>query len=323
MREICHERRIPALLVTHDPDATRFVDRVHTLRDGHLDRRNGCGRGSDHVVRSIVNPRIAGVRLSMLLHLYAVRLRSHAVQELLAGSGIAVGVALVLGVLVANSSLTSSARRCSSIASSARRSWSSRRARAGGFDEALARAARALPAVAVAAPALRENVALAGHRRARRGAAARRRRRPSTALGGLDTRDLGGFHLAGGLAPARAASRARSAPKPARRSPCSPAAPRSRSGSRRCSAARPSARSPRARSCHAAAERTAPHRPAGRVSEVLIKPRAGAAGEVARELQSLAAGRIDVVPADNELRLLDAGRRARTTSRRRCSPRSA
>jgi putative ABC transport system ATP-binding protein len=36
MREICHERQIPALLVTHDPDATRFVDRVHTLRDGHL-----------------------------------------------------------------------------------------------------------------------------------------------------------------------------------------------------------------------------------------------------------------------------------------------
>ena len=36
MRDICHERRIPALLVTHDPDAARFVDRVHTLRDGHL-----------------------------------------------------------------------------------------------------------------------------------------------------------------------------------------------------------------------------------------------------------------------------------------------
>ena len=37
----------------------------------------------------------------MLAHLYGVRLRSHAIQELLAGSGIAVGVALVLGVLVA------------------------------------------------------------------------------------------------------------------------------------------------------------------------------------------------------------------------------
>jgi putative ABC transport system ATP-binding protein len=36
MRDICHERRIPGVLVTHDPDAIRFVDRVHTLRDGHL-----------------------------------------------------------------------------------------------------------------------------------------------------------------------------------------------------------------------------------------------------------------------------------------------
>ena len=36
LRDICHERQIPALLVTHDLDATHFVDRVHTLRDGHL-----------------------------------------------------------------------------------------------------------------------------------------------------------------------------------------------------------------------------------------------------------------------------------------------
>lgn len=36
LRDICHERNIPALLVTHDPQATAFVDRVHTLRDGHL-----------------------------------------------------------------------------------------------------------------------------------------------------------------------------------------------------------------------------------------------------------------------------------------------
>jgi putative ABC transport system ATP-binding protein len=36
LRDICHERNIPVLLVTHDPQATAFVDRVHTLRDGHL-----------------------------------------------------------------------------------------------------------------------------------------------------------------------------------------------------------------------------------------------------------------------------------------------
>ncbi len=36
LRELCHERQMPALLVTHDPQAAAFVDRVHTLRDGKL-----------------------------------------------------------------------------------------------------------------------------------------------------------------------------------------------------------------------------------------------------------------------------------------------
>jgi len=36
LREICRERELPALLVTHDADAAAFVDRVHTLRDGRL-----------------------------------------------------------------------------------------------------------------------------------------------------------------------------------------------------------------------------------------------------------------------------------------------
>lgn len=36
IRGICHERGVPALLVTHDPQAQAFVDRVHTLRDGML-----------------------------------------------------------------------------------------------------------------------------------------------------------------------------------------------------------------------------------------------------------------------------------------------
>ncbi len=36
MRDICHERGIPGLLVTHDPEAAPYADRVHTLRDGHM-----------------------------------------------------------------------------------------------------------------------------------------------------------------------------------------------------------------------------------------------------------------------------------------------
>jgi putative ABC transport system ATP-binding protein len=36
LRDICRQRDIPGLLVTHDLQAQRFVDRVLTLRDGHL-----------------------------------------------------------------------------------------------------------------------------------------------------------------------------------------------------------------------------------------------------------------------------------------------
>ncbi len=36
LKELCRERGIPVLLVTHDPRASTYVDRVHTLRDGLL-----------------------------------------------------------------------------------------------------------------------------------------------------------------------------------------------------------------------------------------------------------------------------------------------
>ncbi len=36
LRDICHEQGIPGVLVTHDPRAQGFVDRVYTLRDGNL-----------------------------------------------------------------------------------------------------------------------------------------------------------------------------------------------------------------------------------------------------------------------------------------------
>jgi putative ABC transport system ATP-binding protein len=36
LRDICHERQIPGVIVTHDPLASKFVDRLYTLQDGHL-----------------------------------------------------------------------------------------------------------------------------------------------------------------------------------------------------------------------------------------------------------------------------------------------
>jgi putative ABC transport system ATP-binding protein len=36
LRDVCHERQIPGLIVTHDHSAIAFVDRAYTLRDGRL-----------------------------------------------------------------------------------------------------------------------------------------------------------------------------------------------------------------------------------------------------------------------------------------------
>jgi len=49
LAEICRERGMPVLLVTHDPQATAFVDRVCTLRDGRL------SEGLDLELRAIVS----------------------------------------------------------------------------------------------------------------------------------------------------------------------------------------------------------------------------------------------------------------------------
>ncbi len=36
LRELCRARGIAVLLVTHDPEAAAYADRVQTLRDGRL-----------------------------------------------------------------------------------------------------------------------------------------------------------------------------------------------------------------------------------------------------------------------------------------------
>lgn len=43
LRDICHERAIPAVIVTHDSQATAFVDSVYTLRDGHIEEGLNAG----------------------------------------------------------------------------------------------------------------------------------------------------------------------------------------------------------------------------------------------------------------------------------------
>lgn len=92
---------------------------------------------------------------------YGERVRAHPVQELLAGVGVAIGVALAFAVLVANSSITSNARALvHGIAGSAQLQLGARSS--DGFPQTLTERVRALPAVAVASPLLEQRALVAG-----------------------------------------------------------------------------------------------------------------------------------------------------------------
>jgi len=255
-------------------------------------------------VKNPLNPAIAGVRVSMLAHLYWVRLRSHGVQELLAGSGIAVGVALVLGVLVANASLTGSAEELvHQVVGSARLELAARSQ--GGFDQRLVGVSRHLAGVRVAAPALRENVAVVGPH-GRQSVQLLGVTPAVASLGGFGTEALGltGFRFAGGLIlPASVASAVGVEPGGrvtvialgvAHAAVVSTILKSSPFGAL--------ATSPVAITQLASAQRLTGLR--GRITQVLVKPRHGEDSRVAGELRALGGGRLDVVAADNELRLL-------------------
>ena len=101
------------------------------------------------------------MRFSGLLYLYGRRLRTRPVQELLAGVGIAIGVALVFAVQVANSSITdASSAIVRGIAGTA--SLQLRARDSEGFDERVLHRVEHLPGVAQAAPILDENASLVG-----------------------------------------------------------------------------------------------------------------------------------------------------------------
>jgi putative ABC transport system permease protein len=255
-------------------------------------------------VSSPANPKIFGVRLTMLLFLYRRRLRAHPVQELLAGAGIAVGVALVFGVLLANSSLTSSADQLvHGLAGSARLTLVARSS--AGFPEQLAEKVRRLPGVQIAAPVLRENMTISGPRG--REAIQLIGIAPSLALlSGIAQQQLGdgalllsgGFILPDGVAGTIDAKRG-SAVSLIGNGYAHPAKVAVVVSSEALKAI---AGCPVVVALLSVAQRFA-ERP-GRITQLLIEPRPGQDAAVARELRSLTRGRLDVEPADNELRLL-------------------
>jgi putative ABC transport system permease protein len=240
----------------------------------------------------------------MLFHLYRRRLRSHLAQELLAGSGIAVAVALVFGVLVANTSLTSSAGALIQQVTGSARVQLTARSEAG-FPQRLAGTVARLPGVRSSAAVLRENVSVVGPT----GTKAVQMLGVSAGivdLGSLHTKDFGagGFRFSGGLIlPAVVASAIGAEPGSPVTVLAAGEARRARVGavlSGSLFGALTS--SPVAIALLGVAQRLVGL--PGRVTQVLVQPRPGADRRVAGELRGIADGRLDVAPADNELHLL-------------------
>ncbi|MBS1869856.1 MAG: ABC transporter permease [Actinobacteria bacterium] len=103
------------------------------------------------------------MKLHALLHFYRQRVRTHPAQELLAGAGIAIGVALVFAVVVANTSITTSASEIAhGIAGNARLQLDARSEH--GFDAGLLRVVRSLPSVRQAAGIFEQRAILQGTR---------------------------------------------------------------------------------------------------------------------------------------------------------------
>jgi putative ABC transport system permease protein len=104
------------------------------------------------------------VKIETLLHFYRRRLRTHPAQEAMAGAGIAIGVALVFAVIVANTSITTSASEIShGIAGHARLQLDARGER--GYDAGLLDVVRSLPSVEHAAGIFEQRAILQGTRR--------------------------------------------------------------------------------------------------------------------------------------------------------------
>ena len=150
--EIAHERSAGVLLVTHDTEAaTARRSQPHAARR----RAARCGGGARMSRAEPLKTR-ALLRPYALLYLYRRRLRVNAAQELFAGIGIAIAVALVFAATVAESSIAgSSAEVVHAVAGPASLQL---RARGGaGFDERLLERVQHLPGVKQAAPLLEQS----------------------------------------------------------------------------------------------------------------------------------------------------------------------
>lgn len=247
---------------------------------------------------------IFGIRVSMLAHLYRRRLRLHTAQEMLASAGIAVGVGLVFGVLLANASLLGATEDTVHGVIGAARLQLAARSNAG-FNQRLADRVRTLPGVQTAAAVLQESATVIGpHGRAHVQIVGVT---PAlVTLGGSIPQHIGaGPSLVGdGVAlPSTIANAIGARPEQTvsvlADGAAHPAHVSIVAGSNTLGAA---ADSPIVVALIGAAQRLT-GKP-GSVTQVFVRPLPGKDKLVEGELRALAGGRLNVVPADNELTLL-------------------
>ncbi|MFI5004540.1 MAG: FtsX-like permease family protein [Solirubrobacterales bacterium] len=248
------------------------------------------------------------MRTRALFYFYSRRLRVHATQELLAGFGVAVAVALVFAVVVANSSITSSASDVvHAVIGPADLQLHARGP--DGFDEHLLSRVEGLPGVAQAAPLLEQTATV----RAPNG------RQATVTVAGTNvglalldglahTLPIGALSPSGiGLSQTSSSALGLPAYKPTR-----PTAVRlelrGRSTPLRVSAVLGH------ETAGALADAQVAVMPLtrlqklaglkGRVTRILVESKPGHRQAVERELQMLAAGRLTVAPADQDVSLL-------------------
>ena len=253
-----------------------------------------------------LDPRIAGVRLSALGAHYRLRLRRQLAAELLAGAGIAVGVALVFGVLLANSSITGSAPALiRAVQGNARLELQARSSE--GFSEALALRAGRVPGVRYAAFVLREDGEVAGPH-GRRAVQVVGLSAGIVALHGSATRNLGtGAALSsGGVGLPTPLAQGVGVRGGGHVELLVGGVEREVSVGAVLDGATIGAvaQAPIVIAQLGVAQELTEQ--PGKVTEVLIEPYRGADARVAAELRSLTAGRVNVESAGSELRLLEA-----------------
>jgi putative ABC transport system permease protein len=258
------------------------------------------------VLSNLLNPKIFGIRLSLLAHLYGRRLRAQSLQEGLAAGGIAVGVALVFGVLLANTSLTSSASELvHGIVGHARLALTARSNN--GFSEQIAARVSQLPGIQVATPILQQNAAIVGSK-GRRSVQLIGVTPGIVSLGGAVTRDLGsGPLLVGGDLGLPSEVAALVGARPGQTVSVLANGRAHRASIRTVLGNHiigPAAQSPIAVALLGTVQRLSGR--SGRISQVFVQPLNGREAAVRSELRKLANGRLNVVAADNELRQLQA-----------------